>query len=96
MKERPGQVRGVPWTASVMEALHNFQGYEDAEVVAARVASGKMGFFTHPEGEGEAPAEAAAPEQAEAATEEQAGAKDDKKPGFFRGLFGGGGGKGKG
>jgi len=50
VKERPGQLRGVPWTACVMEALHNFQGYEDAEVIAARVASGKMGFFTDPEG----------------------------------------------
>lgn len=39
------QSRGVPWTAPGLRRLHNLVGYEDAELVAARVAAAKMGFF---------------------------------------------------
>lgn len=42
---RPGQTRGVPWLASAMTRLHQLGEYEEAEVVAARVAACKMGFF---------------------------------------------------
>ena len=49
--ERPGQTRGVPWLASVIQRLHMVAGYEQAEVVRARASSALMGFITSPEGE---------------------------------------------
>lgn len=49
--ERPNQNRGVPWFASVMDDLHQLEGYEQAAVVRARAASSLMGFITSPEGE---------------------------------------------
>lgn len=42
---RPGQTRGFPWTAAAMRELHQLRGYRESEVVAARAAAGKMGFF---------------------------------------------------
>jgi len=45
VKERPSQTRGVPWVASAMIKLRMLGAYEEAEVVAARVAAAKMGFF---------------------------------------------------
>lgn len=50
VKERPGQVRGVPWTSATLEDLHQLNGYEQAEVVAARAGAQKMGFLSHPDG----------------------------------------------
>lgn len=52
--ERPGQNRGVPWFASVMDDAHQMQGYEEAAVVRARGAASLMGFIQSPEGELEA------------------------------------------
>lgn len=49
--ERPNQSRGVPWFASVMDDLHQLEGYEQAAVVRARSAASLMGFVTSPEGE---------------------------------------------
>ena len=49
---RPGQTRGTPWLASAMTRLHQIGEYEEAEVVAARVAACKMGFFKPDSGEG--------------------------------------------
>ena len=45
VKDFPEQVRGYPKAASVMIALHHLSGYEEAELVAARIASAKMGFY---------------------------------------------------
>ncbi len=42
---RPGQVRGIPWLHASLMHLKMLGGYEEAELVAARVASCKMGFF---------------------------------------------------
>jgi lambda family phage portal protein len=39
------QTRGVPWMASVMWNMNMVRGYTEAEVVAARTASEKMGFL---------------------------------------------------
>lgn len=47
--ERPGQNRGVPWTHSAVNRLKMLAGYEEAELVAARVAASKMGFYTEEE-----------------------------------------------
>lgn len=43
--ERPHQTRGVPWLHSAILRLQMLDGYEEAEVVAARTAAAKMGFF---------------------------------------------------
>ena len=51
LPERPHQSRGVPWFASVMDDLHQLEGYEQAAVVRARSAASLMGFITSPEGE---------------------------------------------
>lgn len=46
MRHRPQQTRGVPWMHSAMTRLNMLGAYEEAELVAARIASSKMGFFT--------------------------------------------------
>lgn len=51
MPERPGQTRGVPWFAPVMDDAHQMQGYEEAAVIRARGAASLMGFIQSPEGE---------------------------------------------
>ena len=51
LPERPGQTRGVPWFASVMDDAHQMQGYEEATVIRARGAASLMGFIESPEGE---------------------------------------------
>lgn len=52
MSEYAGQSRGLPWCISSMIRLHHIGSYEEAEVVAARLAAAKMGFFKRPEGTG--------------------------------------------
>ena len=49
--ERPAQLRGMPWCASAVQSLHMLEGYQEAELVAARVSSCKMGFYKIPPGE---------------------------------------------
>jgi lambda family phage portal protein len=48
---RPGQTRGIPWMHSAMLRLNMLGGYEEAELVAARTAACKSGFFSSPTGE---------------------------------------------
>jgi lambda family phage portal protein len=48
--DRVGQTRGFPWIHTSIRRLKMLQGYEQAELVAARVASSKMGFFTRQPG----------------------------------------------
>ena len=50
--ERPGQARGTPWQHTAIRRLNMLGGYEEAELVAARVAASKMGFFTSPDADG--------------------------------------------
>jgi len=53
LPERAHQNIGVPWIVSAMTRLNMLNGYEEAELVAARVASAKMGFYIKNEqGEG--------------------------------------------
>lgn len=40
------QTRGFPWLVSCLMRLNMLHGYEESELVAARVGSAKMGFFT--------------------------------------------------
>lgn len=50
------QVRGIPWIANGIRALAMLDGYGEAELTAARVSAGKMGFYKL-DADGEAPAE---------------------------------------
>ena len=50
-QERAGQTRGVPWSTAAITALKMLHGYREAELVAARTAASKMGFFTSPAGD---------------------------------------------
>jgi len=45
------QSRGIPPTATALLRLNMLSGYEEAELVAARVAAAKMGFFEEREDE---------------------------------------------
>ena len=47
--KRPNQTRGVPWFHAVMNAMKMLDGYDEAELVAARVSAAKMGFFVRKE-----------------------------------------------
>jgi lambda family phage portal protein len=53
--ERARQGRGFPWMAASLRRLKMLAGYEQAELVAARVGAAKMGFFIESEeaGQGE-------------------------------------------
>jgi lambda family phage portal protein len=51
MTDRPGQIRGVPWLQTAIRRLNMLGGYEEAELVAARVSASKMGFYTSPDGD---------------------------------------------
>jgi lambda family phage portal protein len=50
---RAVQSRGFPEFASIMPNVRQLDGYQQAELVAARTAAGKMGFFTKQPGEGQ-------------------------------------------
>lgn len=43
--DRPGDTRGIPWLHSTLKRLHQLEGFEEAEVVAARASSALMGFL---------------------------------------------------
>ena len=47
---RPEQTRGVSLVATSMANIKMLNGYYEAEIVAARTAASKMGFFTSPDG----------------------------------------------
>jgi lambda family phage portal protein len=42
---RIGQTRGVPWFHAIIKRLRNMQGYEEAEIVAARAAASIVGII---------------------------------------------------
>lgn len=44
-QQRAGQTRGMSWLVNAMTHLKMLGGYEEAELVAARTAASKMGFF---------------------------------------------------
>lgn len=47
--ERIGQTRGVPWFHATMKRLHNMQGYEEAEIIAARASASIVGIIETPD-----------------------------------------------
>ena len=50
--ERPEQTRGLPFMTTALNRLKMLDGYEEAELIAARVGASKMGFITSPHGDG--------------------------------------------
>jgi lambda family phage portal protein len=46
----PEQVRGIPEMYASILRLNHLGAYEEAEVIAARIGAGKLGFITEPEG----------------------------------------------
>lgn len=52
IEERCDQTRGFPWLVASMKGLRMLDGYSEAELVAARTAASKMGFFVRAAGEG--------------------------------------------
>lgn len=49
--DRAGQTRGEPWMAAAITQLKMLNAHREAELVAARTAAAKMGFFTSETGE---------------------------------------------
>lgn len=47
--DRPGQRRGVSWMAPIIVDLHDFDGYEDAVLLRARMAACKVDYVIAPE-----------------------------------------------
>ena len=45
LKERATQSRGIPWAHAAMMRLRQLHGYEEAEIIGARVGASKMGFL---------------------------------------------------
>lgn len=45
MEDIPGQGRGITFLCTAAQKLHHLHGYEEAEVIGARAAACKMGFF---------------------------------------------------
>lgn len=52
---RLSATRGLPWAARVLFDIKMLKGYREAEVVAARSAAAKMGFFVDKDAQGSAP-----------------------------------------
>lgn len=50
-KDRAQQGRGFPWISAALTNLTHLKKYQESELIAARVNSGKMGFYTRPKGE---------------------------------------------
>lgn len=45
-QDRPGQVRGMPWTASIIEALKDFDDYQRATLIGRKIAACFAAFIT--------------------------------------------------
>ena len=48
---RISQTRGIPWMHAALTRLNMLGGYEESELVAARIGAAKMGFFTTEQGD---------------------------------------------
>lgn len=73
------QTRGVPAPATALLRLNMLNGYEEAELIAARIASSKMGFFYEDE-------DATTEYEGDETQEEDESHLLDAEPGSFRQL----------
>ena len=76
--ERPTHTRGIPWLHSTLKRLHQLEGFEESEVVAARASSAIMGFL-----ESDTPVD---PSDAAPDTMYQGQSVDELSPGMFKKL----------
>ena len=49
--ERPGQVRGIPWLCAAIAKLHDFDDYDDARLMQAKIAACFAAFVTDVDGD---------------------------------------------
>lgn len=52
IQERPGQSRGIPWMNTAIRPLQMLNNFQESELLASRIGSSAMGFFTSPDGQG--------------------------------------------
>lgn len=52
--DRPGQVRGAPWVANVLNAVYMLDEYQEEALIAARIGAQTQGFFKAASGDTEA------------------------------------------
>jgi lambda family phage portal protein len=79
--ERAGQTRGVPELVTAIMRLRHMQGYEEAEVIAARACAAIMGFIESPEGEAPVATDASNVEDNQRVTEFEPGVYKYLAPG---------------
>lgn len=80
--DRPGQVRGVPWMASVIMRLRDLDDYQNAELMRKKIAS-MFGVFLSKDADGDG----GMPAVLEGATKDVSGAASiDMKPGMVHEL----------
>lgn len=48
LQERPGQIRGVPFLSTVMQRLHDFDEYEDTQLLRQKIAACFVAFVEEP------------------------------------------------
>ena len=72
---RGGQTNGVPWLTSSMMTLRQLDGYWEAELVAARSAASKMGFY-----------EKSVPDGYQGALDDQGNPTQEMQPGVIEDL----------
>lgn len=60
---RPGQIRGVPWLCAAIVNLRDFDEYEDASLMRAKIAACFAGFITDIDGAGAAIGEQSADDE---------------------------------
>jgi lambda family phage portal protein len=78
--DRVNQTRGVSWFAAVLMTMRMLDGYEEAELVASRIAAAKMGWFqVRPEAYNEVTVD---PKQKPLTMETAPGAIDQIPPGW--------------
>lgn len=80
--DRPGQNRGVPWMHTAVRRLDMLGGYEEAELVAARLGASKMGFYTSLDGSGPS-VDDLAPDSTDL---DESGLIEQAEPGVFQNL----------
>jgi lambda family phage portal protein len=85
VKERITQCVGVPWIAPALLRVHHLDQYEQAEIVAAREAAVKGGYFTSERGDqysGEEETDAEGAATGNTISNFEAGQKDELPPGM--------------
>jgi lambda family phage portal protein len=82
-RDRPGQVRGVPWLAPVIMTLQDLADFEDAQLMRQKIAACFAAFIIDPDGAGNEPA----PTGSGGADDPSAGI--DLAPGIVKYLSGG-------